>query len=115
MALYDRLLGVDDAGQPVTGQIPIHQFQACAAEWAKGRITGAQAQSIITAVSGSALTSAEQTEAQTLIDTVPTGGTTANQAARALRMLEIDQVLLLADAGVPGYSTPTEVKAKLGV
>jgi hypothetical protein len=30
MALYDRLLGRDDPGNPVANKIPIHQLQAAA-------------------------------------------------------------------------------------
>lgn len=115
MALYDRLLGRNDAGQPVLNRIPIHQFQSTIAEWARGRITGAQANAIITALSGAALDAGEVTEATTLVNTVPTGATTANKADRALRLQEIDHVLLLADAQSPGYTTPALVKARLGV
>ena len=53
------------------------------------------------------------------VTSIPITGTAVQiadgRARRALRIQEIDQVLLLADALVPGYSTPTEVKAKLGV
>jgi S1-C subfamily serine protease len=60
MAPYDRLLGRDDAGNPVANKIPIHQFQAAVAEWSRAKLTGVQANSIITAVSGAPLTPAEQ-------------------------------------------------------
>lgn len=115
MALYDRLLGRNDAGGAVDNKIPVHQFQALASEWQRGRLTGAQASAAIGVLSGAALTTAEQTEVQTLVNTVPTGQTTANQAARALRLHEIDQILLLGDTLVAGYDTPTAIKAKLGV
>lgn len=115
MPLYDRLMGRDDAGNLVANKIPIHQFQAAAAEWARGRITGAQANTIIQTVSGAALDAGEQAEAQTLVNTVQPGTTTANKADRAMRWFEIDQILMLADSNVPGYDTPTAVKAKLGV
>ena len=52
MALYDRLLRRDDAGNPVQNKIGIHTFQAAASEWARGKITGAQASAIIAATSG---------------------------------------------------------------
>jgi len=115
MPLYDRLLGRDDAGNRVGGKISIHQFQAVCAEWAKGRITGPQAQAIITAISGLALSTEEQAEALALVNTVPVGTTAQLKAERALRILEIDEVLLLADVAAPGYDTPTAVRAKLGV
>jgi hypothetical protein len=111
MALYLRLLGTD----PVNPKIPIHQFQALAAEWARGRITGAQANAGITQVSGAPLTAAEQTEAQALVNTVPVGTTTAIQAARAQRMLEIDQVFLLVDSRIAPYDNEAAIKARLGV
>ncbi len=109
MALYARLMSLEEP------RIPIHQFQSTVAEWARGRITGTQANTIIAAVSGAPLTPAEVTEATTLVGTVPTGGTTAQQAARALRLLEIDQILMLAENRVPQYDTAALVKAKLGV
>lgn len=98
MAPYDRLLGRDDAGNPVANKIPIHQFQAAVAEWSRAKLTGVQANSIITAVSGAPLTPAEQTEVQTLVNTVtsiPVTGSTAAQADGR------SQVLLLADTGAP--------------
>jgi hypothetical protein len=111
MGLYERLLGID----PVGTKIPIHTFQAMVSQWAKGGLTLAQARQAVVIVSGVALTSAEEAEVQTLVNSVPTGNTTANQAARALRMMEIDQVLLLADNHIPPYDTPAGIRARLGV
>jgi hypothetical protein len=111
MGLYERLLGIDAANP----KIPIHAFQGIVSQWAKGGMTVAQARAGIERVSGAPLTAAEETEAQTLVSSVPTGGTTAQQAARALRMLEIDQVLLCADAGVAPFDTAAGIKARLGV
>lgn len=111
MALYDRLLGVD----PVGAKIPVHAFQAIVAQWAKGGMTLAQARAGVIQVSGVALTPAEEAEVQTLVNSVPTGSTTANQAARALRMAEIDQVLLLADSRIPPFDTAAGIRARLGV
>lgn len=111
MGLYERLLGTD-----ANPKIPVHQFQAIVGLWAKGGMTLAQARTAIAFVSGGvALTSAEETEAQALVASVPTGSTTANQAARALRLSEIDQVLLLADARVPPFNTVAGIKGRLGV
>jgi hypothetical protein len=91
-------------------------------EWSRGKITGTQANTIITTVSGVALTAGEVTEATTLVGTVtsiPVTGSAAQiadgRARRAMRVTEIDQCLLLADAIAPGYSTEAELKAKLGV
>lgn len=116
MGLYDRLLGRDDAGNPlnvdagVGGKIPVHAFSAVMGEFARGRITGAQAQSIITEVSGSPLTASEVTEAQTLLGTINGAGT-----AKLARAKEIDDVLMLGESNTALYNTPTEIKARLGV
>ena len=110
MALYPRLLGTDSRPK-----IPIHQFQATVCEWGRGKLNGTQANAIVTAVSGTGLDSGETTDATALVATIPTGSTTANQAARANRLLEINHVFLLAEARAPGYSTEAELRAKLGL
>lgn len=122
MALYDRLLGRDDLGNRVVNKIPVHGFQATAQLWARDVITAAQANAIIEHLSGAPLSAAEQAEAQTLVATVTNISITGSAAAqadararRALRMAEIDSILLLADKAAPGFSTPTEVRLKLGV
>jgi hypothetical protein len=120
MALYDRLLGRDDQGNEVANRISVHVFQAAAQLWVRGALTALQASDVIAANSGAPLDAGEQVEAQTLVATVTsiaiTGSATAQadaRARRALRMAEIDAVLLLE--GLPGFATPTEVKQKLGV
>jgi hypothetical protein len=116
MALYDRLIGRDDAGNPVANKIPIHVFQATVGCRRRGNIaTDADAQAVILATSGATLLAAELTELQTLLATVPLGNTTQNQLDRLRKLQEIDQILLLADARAPGFDTPTLVKGKLGV
>jgi len=110
MALYDRLLGHDDAGVRVEGKIPVHAFQATLAEFGRGSLTGLQAEAVVASVSGLALTTGEKGEAQTLLATVT--GTAVQKLARAK---EIDDVLLLAELNATGYETPTQVKARLGV
>jgi hypothetical protein len=112
MALYVRLLGTD----PVNNRkIPIHQFQAIVACRQRNQMTLQQARDAVTALSGSALTAGEETELTALIATVPGGSTTANQAARALRLHEIDQIMLLADSLIPPFNTEAGLKAGLGV
>jgi hypothetical protein len=115
MALFERLTGV--GSRP---GIPVHLFQATAAEWARGNMTAAQANTIIASRSnGVPLDAGEQAQAQALVNTVPTGSTTANQAARANRLLEIDQVLLLAEhtvrRGLAPYPDAASVATRLGV
>lgn len=111
MGLYDRLLGRDDLGARVQGKIAIHSFQALMAEVARGRLTGAQARDLIPSIAkGVPLTASEASEASTLLGTISGSGT-----ARLARAKEIDDVLLLGERGATGYSTPTEVKTRLGV
>ena len=76
------------------------------------RITGAQAQSGSTLISGP-LTPAEVADAQALVNPVPAGSTTALKADRALRLQEIDQVLLMAP--LPPHDTAAAVKTRLGI
>lgn len=111
MALYDRLLGIDSANP----KIPCHQFTALCYLWATGVITAQQAQDAVTACSGAPLTAAEITEAQTLVNSVPAGTTTAIQAARALRLHLIDSVFMVADARLAPLNTSAAVKTALGV
>lgn len=111
MALYDRLLGID-ATNP---KIPCHQFEAICYLWATAVITAQQAQDAVTACSGAPLTAGEITEATTLVNSVPTGATTANQAARALALHKIACVLQMADARLAPFTTSAAIKTALGV
>jgi len=106
MPLYDRLLGTSEQ----VAKISVHAFQATLGEFARGRLTGAQAQSLLASISGSPLAPDEVTEAQTLLATF-TGSATAKLA----RATEVDHVLLLAEGRAPGYDTPAAVKTRLGV
>jgi hypothetical protein len=110
MALYDRIIGRSDLLESVDGKIPVHAFSAIIAEFGRGRLTGAQAQTAISDVSGSPLAASEITEAQTLLATI-SGTTTAKLA----RVKEIDDVLMLGEFGISAYDTPTEIKTRLGV
>jgi len=105
MALYERLIGGGEVAK-----MPVHQFVATLGEFGRGTITGAQAQAILVSVSGTPLSAEDITEAQALLATV-TGTATAKLARASL----IDHVLLLAEAGAPGYDTPALVKTRLGV
>jgi hypothetical protein len=109
MGLYERILRLEEP------KLPVHAFQSVAAEWARGNLTGAQANTIIGALTGVPLDATAVAEATALVATVPTGSTATNKADRALRLNEIDQVLLLADAKAPGYDTVAALKARLGV
>lgn len=109
MALIERLMGLEDP------RIPVHQFQAIAAERARGNISPAQAQAAIEASSGAPLDSGEVAEALALIATVPTGSTADEKASRALRLFEIDQVLLMASQQLAPYNDPAVVRTRLGL
>jgi hypothetical protein len=118
MALYERLIGL--GARP---KIPVHQFQALAAEWAWGKLTAAEANALVAECSqGVPLDAGEQAEAQALIATVTSiaisGSATAQadaRARRAMRMHEIDRCFLLAEHQLSGYNTVAGLKAKLGV
>lgn len=105
MALYERLVGFPEPG---VNRISAHMFQAVMGEFARGRLTGAQAQSIINTTSGEALDPAGVTEAQALLATI-----TGSASAKLARVKEIDDVLLLADVRAPGYSTAAEIRTRL--
>jgi hypothetical protein len=120
VALIERLMG----WQPETfgPKIPVHAGQALLNLWARGDVTGAEAQAGIAAVSGEALRPADVTEAQAivaLVTSIAIGGAQAAQAdARARRALlakKIDDVLLCAEAGMPPFDTPAAVRARLGI
>jgi hypothetical protein len=99
----------DTPGAPEVVRIPVHGFQAILGEYARGNITGAQAQAAITAISGEALTAGEVTEVQALLAKFT--GTAAVKLALAKRL---DDVLLLAERRAV-YATPAQVRATLGV
>jgi len=105
MALYERLMG-----QGPSPTIPVHQFSAIMAEFARGRVTGAQAQVAVAEVSdGVPLDAGEVAEAQALLATI-SGSATAKLA----RAKEIDDVLMLGGL-TTAYGTASLVKTRLGV
>lgn len=108
MALYERLMGWTD----LEDKLPVHQFTATLREFGRSRLTGAQAQAVVSAIGGAPLTAGEITEAQTLLATVTAAG---NATARLARVVEIDDVLLLAERRAPGYDTPALIRTRLGV
>lgn len=94
------------------GRIPVHGFSAIMAEFARGRLTGAQAQAAITTVSRDKqpLDAAGVSEVNALLATV-----TGTAVAKLARAKEIDDVLVSAEYGIGQYDTPAKVKARLGV
>lgn len=112
--LMERFLG----SHPTDPKIPAHAFSATAGEWARGVTAGqvsadAQAQSAIRWASGDVpLKGTQITDAQAIVALVTTK---TDPAARALEVIRIDHVLLQATHGVPGYATPTDLAARLGI
>lgn len=110
MALYDRLIGFNDAGDRVDNKIPLHQFASLLAEFGRGKLTGQQAQDAIVALTGAPLDAAGIAEATTLLQTI--AGTAVAKLARAV---EIQDVLILGEGRIVQYDTPAEIKVRLGV
>lgn len=113
MALYPRLLGFDDAGNPVEAKILLHPFKALLGEVARGELTMGQARDAIPSISrgGVPLTPAEETEAIALLTSITSLGTATAKLARAQ---EIDDVLIAGEHRTTGYHTPTLVQTRLG-
>lgn len=110
MPFYDRVIGRDDAGQAVPNPLYGHLPQALIVQFERGRITGAQAQSIIGAMSGAPLDAAGVTELNALLATI-----TGSATNRITRALDIFAALELGQLNAPGYATPTELRTKLGL
>lgn len=111
--LYERLMGYSPAEYQAAGlavdargKLSVHAFESAAAEWVRGNMTGAQATSAF------ALNTTEQTEAQDVVATV-TGLAAAGD--RALQILAIAQVLMLAEGRIAPYTTAAAVRTRLGV
>lgn len=110
MALIERLMGLGGE-DPTQAKLPVHQFIAVMNEFARGVITGAEAQAAVDALSGAPLDAAGVAEAQALVATI-TGSATAKLA----RVVLINDVLLLAEDGrVDLYTTPARVRTRLGL
>jgi hypothetical protein len=104
MALVERLMGLE------TPKIPVHKFFAAQSELDAGVITVAQIKNFLNMDASAA------SEYDALIATAPTGTTTAQQFSRSRYIQKVHSVFLLAeDQSIPGYSTPAEVRAKLGI
>lgn len=103
MALFDRITGEAEPG------IPVHVVLALLGEFARGRVTGAQAQAALGEASGEPLDAAGVQEAQALLATV-----TGSVTARVARAKEVDDVLILAESRQV-YVSAAQVKTRLGV
>lgn len=94
MGLWERLLNVE---QP---RLPSHQFSSAMAEVARGQLTKNQV------VNGLNLSAGEATELNALASRF-TGGFLTRQ--------EFEDVVLLAQYGVPSYQSVAAIKSRFGV
>ncbi|KKW11259.1 MAG: hypothetical protein UY48_C0022G0007 [Candidatus Gottesmanbacteria bacterium GW2011_GWB1_49_7] len=103
MALVERLMHWPT--EPESRYIPVHHFFAAVGEIVAGALTAAQVKSFL------AMTPADEVDFDALIALAP--GTAAGQA---LYLERVHGVFILAyPPTVPGYSTPTDVRVKLGI
>jgi hypothetical protein len=111
MALVERLMGLaaDGVTPDPDNKIPVHSFFAAQGEVIAGRLTLLQVKTFLT------MDTATQAEYDTLAATAPTGTTAAAVANKAIFIEKIHGVFILAEGRYPGYSTPVEVRAKLGI
>ena len=120
VGLVDRLLGTNaDGSEPTEApdrpHIPVHFFFSLINELDQGRLTVTQIKN------GLNMNASEEAEFDALGALRPTAGTTAGLIARARWMSGLHATLMLADGrrrptrAVPGYTTPNEVRLKLGL
>lgn len=98
MALVERLMGLEEP------KIPVHEFFAAASEVERGALTAVQVQTFLNM---DAAAIAEWTALAALV---------AGPAASRLSVIQrFHAVFLLAENLYPQYSTPAEVRSKLGI
>lgn len=105
MALVERLMGWSASDI----KIPVHDFFAANHQRIDGLITR---QNVIDMFSMSA---ADITEYDTLAALAPTGTSAAATANKAMFIEKVHSVFILAEGRYTGYSTPAEVRIKLGI
>lgn len=103
MALIERLM---DLEQP---RIPVHDFFAANAQRIDGQLTRAEVIAMF------ALDAAATTEYDAIAALAPTGNTALATAQKAMFIERIHGVLLLGEGRYPGYATPADVRAKIGI
>src|SRR3990167_4664058 len=103
MALVERLMHWST--EPENRYIPVHTFFPAVGEIIAGALTVAQVKTFL------AMTAADEVDFDALIALAP-----GTAAGRALYLERVHGVFILAyPPTVPGYSTPTEVRIKLGI
>lgn len=118
MALVERLMNLASDGinpapdcstNPSECRIKVHDFFAAQSEVARGALTVVQVKNFLD------MDIATATEYDALIALSPAGGTTAAQIGRLNYINQMHAVFLLAEKRYPQYSTPAEVRLKLGL
>jgi len=111
MALVERLMGLADDGvtPDYVAKIAVHAFFAAQSEVIAGRLTLAQVKAFLN------MDAEDQAEYNTLAATAPTGTTGTATANKAIFIEKVHAVFILAEGRYPGYSTPAEVRSKLGI
>lgn len=114
--LIERLMNLADDGvspapkdQPDKARIRVHDFFAAQSEIIGGNLTVAQVKTFLN------MDQATQDEYDALIATAPTGTNATALANKALFIESIHSVFLLAERRYPNYSTPAEVRTRLGL
>lgn len=102
--LVERLMG-----EPGYTKIPVHDFFAAQSEVIRGGLTVAQVKTFLN------MTASEQAEYDALVATAPTGTSATALANKALFIEKIHAIFILAEKRYPQYSTPAEVRSKLGI
>ena len=103
MALVERLMHIP-ADDPAN--MPVHQFFASLTEMLSGRLTAAQIQNYY------AMTAEDLADWDAMAALIPAANQTA---ARAMWLEHVHAAFILAEGRVPTYSTPAEVRARLGI
>jgi len=103
MALVERIMHEEE---PI---ITVHDFFAAQQEVIAGRLT---VQNIKTFL---AMDAAAEAEYDALIALAPVGTTALAIAQKSIYVNSLHSIFLLAEGRYPGYSTPAEVRLKLGI
>lgn len=103
-ALVERIMGIDGFEK-----IHVHKFFALNNERIQGRQTR---QNVIDALG---LTGDDITEYDALAALAPTGTTALAEAQKTMFLESVHSIFILAEERVTGYSTPAQVRAKLGL
>jgi len=112
MALIERLMGLADDGitPDPENKISVHAFFAAQSEVIAERLTLSNIKAFLE------MDTACAAEYDALAATAPTGTIAKAIAEKALFIEKIHAIFILAEhGGIPGYSTPTEIRNKLGI